>query len=427
MKLQRSLKSLERAKKVIPLASQTFSKCYTQLSVGAVPLFLDRGMGGHVWDIDDNEYIDQMMSLAPVVLGYQNPAVDEAVQKQLKKGSILSLPGIIEAEVAEKICALVPGAEIVRYGKNGSDVTAGAVRVARAYTGRDVVVCCGYHGWQDWYVGSTTRNKGVPEATRQLTKTFKYNDLGSLEKVFAENPNQVAAVIMEPIGVEFPRDNFLQAVKELTHKHGALLIFDEVVTGFRIALGGAQEYFNVVPDLSCFGKAIANGYPLAVLTGRREFMKECEEVFFSFTFGGELLSLAAAGATIEVLEKSNVIEHIATLGNQVQTAYNTIAAEYGLADRTKAVGYGSHHVLFFKNKQGEDDLAAKTVFQEEMAANGVLTICSNNICFAHTQADIDRMVAAYRRALERVKSGFEVNNMDSLIRGKKLEPVFRKP
>lgn len=427
MKLKKSLEFLQRAKSVIPLASQTFSKCHTQLSVGAVPLFLERGVGGHVWDIDGNEYIDQVMSLAPVVLGYQNTIVDEAVQRQIKKGTILSLPGTLEAEVAEKICAIIPNAEMVRYGKNGSDVTAGAVRVARAFTGRDMIACSGYHGWQDWCIGSTTRNKGVPESVRQLTKTFKYNDLESLARIFAEYPNRVAAVVMEPVGVEMPCDNFLQNVKELAHKHGALLIFDEVVTGFRIAFGGAQEYFNVIPDLSCFGKALANGYPLSALVGKREFMKECEEIFFSFTFGGELLSLAAANAVIEIMRKDDVIGYINNLGNEIQNAFNHIASEYGLGNRISAVGYGSHHALLFKDDNGEDDLAAKTVFQEEMVRNGVFTISSNNMCFAHTRADVDHIITAYRNALSKVKSGFEDSVMESLIQGKKLEPVFRKP
>lgn len=427
MSFQQSIEWLSRAKKVVPLASQTFSKCSTQLSVGAVPLFLDRAKGAHVWDIDGNEYIDQILSLAPIVLGYGYDEVDNAVREQMQKGTILSLPGKLETEVAEKICSLIPGAEMVRYGKNGSDVTAGAIRVARAYTGRDVVAVGGYHGWQDWYIGSTTRNKGVPKATQELTKTFTYNNIESLEKIFAEYPGQVAAVILEPIGVEFPKDNFLQKVKDLTHKNGAVLIFDEMVTGFRIALGGAQAYFGVTADLACFGKAVANGYPISILTGKRELMKECEEIFFSFTFGGELLSLAAALKTMTILERDRVNEKINVMGNKLQDGYNALCNELSLNSRTKALGYGSHHVITWKNEAGEDDLAAKTVFQEMMVAQGVLTICSNNTCFSHTENDIDRILAAYRVALSRVKEGIDSGNVESLIQGTKLQPVFRKP
>ncbi len=427
MQFQASNNFLKRAQNVIPLASQTFSKCYTQLSVGASPLFMDKGKGGHVWDIDGNEYIDQLMSLAPVNLGYQFDEVDKAVHQQMRKGTVLSLPGTLEVELAEKICDIVPCAEMVRYGKNGSDVTTAAIRVARASTGRDIVAVGGYHGWQDWYIGSTTRNKGVPQAVRDLTKTFTYNDIASLEAIFNEFPDQVAAVILEPIGVEFPKDDFLQKVRDLTHKYNAVLVFDEMITGFRLALGGAQEYFGVTPDLACFGKAIANGYPLSVLTGKKELMKECEEIFFSFTFGGELLSLAAALATITVLERENVTQYINKFGMELQNTYNDIAEKLDITEHTKAVGYGSHYVNIFTNDAGETDLAARTVFQEAMIEQGIFTVGSNNVCFSHTEADKQAILNAYTVSLERLKVGYQNGNMESLIQGTKVKPVFRKP
>lgn len=427
MKLDNSLAHLKRSLKTIPLAAQTFSKCHTQLSVGAVPLFLERAKNGHVWDIDGNEYVDQILSLAPIILGYQFEAVDDAVIAQLRKATTLSLPGILEAELAEKICDVVPSAEMVRYGKNGSDVTSGAVRAARAFTGRDLIACAGYHGWQDWYVGTTTRNKGVPKATQELTKTFSYNNIESLEKLFAEFPNKIAAVILEPIGVEFPKDNFLQKVKDITHKNGSVLIFDEMITGFRISLGGAQEYFKVTPDLTCFGKAIANGYPLAVVTGRADIMKEFENVFFSFTFGGELLSLAASLATLKVLESQPVIEYVNKIGLELQDYYNSSAVKHGLEKLTKAAGYGSHHVLSFVAPSGETDLVAKTVFQEVMAVNGVLTIGSNNTCYTHTADDVKKIKSAYDVAHATIAKGIAAGNLESLVRGTVLEPVFRKP
>lgn len=427
MNYSQSIAHLDRAKRVIPLASQTFSKCYTQLSIGGTPLFAQKGKGGHIWDIDGNEYVDTLMALAPVNLGYAYDEVDAAVVTQMKKGTMFSLPGKLEAELAEKICAIVPGAEMVRYGKNGSDVTAGAVRVARAYTGRDIVAVGGYHGWQDWYIGSTTRNKGVPASTRAMTKTFKYNDIESVKKIFADHPNQVAAVILEPIGVEFPKDNFLQELKDLTAQNGAVLIFDEMVTGFRLALGGAQEYFGVTADLVCFGKAIANGYPISVLTGKRELMKECEEIFFSFTFGGELLSLAAAMATIVVLEREKVPDRLRELGMRIQDGYNALAKEFGLDARVKAVGYGSHHVITFAVENGEADLAMRTVYEEAMAEHGVFSIGSHNTCFSHTNDDVEKILSAFSVALERIKTGLTEGNLDALIKGTKVEPVFRKP
>src|SRR3990172_7067191 len=237
-----SEKLLERALKTIPLGSQTFSKSKTQYPRGVSPYFITKGQGSHVWDVDGNEYIYFVNSLNAITLGYNDPDVAAAVRAQLEEGNIFSLPHPIEMKVAEKIVEMVPCAEMVRFGKNGSDATAGAIRIARAFTNRDHVAVCGYHGWQDWYIGTTARNRGVPQATRDLSHTWTYNDLNSIALLFQNYPDKVAAVILEPMNVAEPLPGFLESVKELTHKHGALLIFDETVTGFRYAIGGAQQH-----------------------------------------------------------------------------------------------------------------------------------------------------------------------------------------
>ena len=297
---EKSQAMLARAEKVIPLGSQTFSKSRTQYPYGVSPYFITRGQGSRVWDMDGNEYIDFVSSLASITLGYQDPDVTSAVRRQLdESGVIFSLPHPLETEVAELICEMVPCAERVRFGKNGSDATSGAIRVARAFTGRDRVAVCGYHGWQDWYIGSTARHRGVPQATRDLTHAFNYNDLESLNTQLKAHSGEFAAVIMEPMNVVEPHPGFLEGVKALAHKHGALLVFDETITGFRYANGGAQALFGVTPDLATFGKGLANGYPVSAVAGRADVMKQMEEIFFSFTFGGEALSLAAAKATLE--------------------------------------------------------------------------------------------------------------------------------
>ena len=288
---ERSQLFLARAEQVIPLGSQTFSKSRTQYPWGVSPYFVQRAQGTRVWDLDGNEYIDFVNSLASVTLGYQDEDVTRAVAEQLQhSGVIFSLPHPLECEVAELICEMVPCAEMVRFGKNGSDATAAAVRLMRAHTARDHVAVCGYHGWQDWYIGSTARNRGVPQATRELTHAFAYNDLGSLQALFERYPGQIAGIVMEPMGATEPQPGFLQAVKDLAHREGALLTFDETITGFRFANGGAQAWFGVTPDLASFGKGLANGYPVSAIAGRRDVMKLMEEVFFSFTFGGETLS-----------------------------------------------------------------------------------------------------------------------------------------
>src|SRR2546425_4893353 len=292
-RFEKSMAWLRRAEALIPGASQTFSKGPNQFVRGASPLFLERGEGARVWDVDGNEYLDFTMALCAVSLGYADPDVNAAVARQLERGVLFTLAHPLEAEVAEQLCRLIPCAEMVRFGKNGSDVTSGAVRLARAFTGRDVIAACGYHGWQDWYVGTTTRSLGVPKSVRALTRTFTYNRIETLEQLFDEHPGQVAAVIMEPVGIEAPRPQFLESVRELCTRHGTLLIFDEIVTGFRLAPGGAQEHFAVLPDLACFGKGMSNGFPLSALVGRRQIMALLEEVFFSFTAGGGAGALAA--------------------------------------------------------------------------------------------------------------------------------------
>jgi glutamate-1-semialdehyde 2,1-aminomutase/spore coat polysaccharide biosynthesis protein SpsF len=427
-KFEKSINWLKRTKRVIPAASQTFSKSYTQFSVGASPLFLTKGKGAYVWDVDGNKYLDYQMALCPVILGYDYPEVTKAVREQLKKGVSLSLPSPLETLLAEKICLIVPSAEMVRFAKNGSDATSGTIRVARAYTGREIIACCGYHGWQDWYIGTTTRNKGVPRSTKKLTKTFKYNDIRSLEKIFKTYPDKIAAVIMEPMGIEWPKNNFLEKVKNICYKNGALLIFDEIVTGFRLSLGGAQEYFRVIPDLSCFGKSVANGFPLSFVCGKKEIMKEFEEIFFSFTFGGELASIVAALATLKVLEKKPVIKYITEIGYQLQNAYNQLSQKIGLFQHTQAIGYGSRHVINFKNPStGEEDLLMKTVFQQELVKKGILFGGSNNLSFSHSAKDIEKTIKVYKEILRIIKTGLENNNLAKLVEGKKLEPVFRKP
>ncbi len=423
--LARSQEYLARARKVIPSCTQTFSKGPTQFVQGVAPLFLQRGRGSHVWDVDGNEYVDYVMALGPIVLGYDDPDVIAAVQRQLADGVTFSLAHPLEVEVAETLAKVVPCAEMVRFGKNGSDATSGAVRAARAYTGRDVVACCGYHGWQDWYIGTTTRRRGVPAAVCELTRTFTYDDVGSLERLFAEHPGRVAAVILEPVGVVEPTGDFLQRVAALTHANGAVLIFDEIVTGFRLALGGAQERFGVVPDLACFGKAMANGFPLSAVVGRREIMEVFDEIFYSFTFGGEALSLAAARATIAKLRERNVVEHLWRQGRALRDGYNALARELGLADRTQCIGFPPRTVLTFRDRAGADSLAMKSLFQQEMIKRGILTSGGFTLCYAHSDEDVRRTLAACRDALGILATALAGDRVEAMLEGPVVQPVFR--
>jgi len=417
---------LERALKTIPLGSQTFSKSKTAYPEGVSPHFIKRGDGSHVWDVDDNEYIDFVNGLASITLGYNDPDVTDAVKAQLEEGTIFSLPHEIEIKVAEKIIEMVPCAEMVRFGKNGSDATAGAVRLARANTKRDHVAVCGYHGWQDWYIGSTSRNLGVPSSVRDLTHSFAYNDLDSLDQLFKKYSDQVAAVIIEPMNSTEPNNGFLEGVKVLAQKNGAILIFDETVTGFRFANGGAQEYFGVIPDLAIFGKGMANGYPVSAVTGRAEVMKLMEEVFFSFTFGGETLSLAAALTTMTKLQQEPVVKTLWEQGRKVKKGVNTLIRKHNLGNVLSITGKDCWSFLIFKDTDVYSQWELKTLFLQEVFARGVLTLGTHNMSYAHSDEDITRLLNIYNEVFELLKEIIKKKNvMDKWLKTEPLVPLFK--
>ena len=425
-KLGKSNEYLRRAEKIIPCVTQTLSKGPTQYVQGIAPIYLERGKGCHVWDVDGNEYIDYIMALGPVILGYAYPRIDEAITEQLKKGVSFSLMHPLEVELAELLTEVIPCAEMVRFSKNGSDATTAAVRVSRAYTRREKIAQCGYHGWSDWSICTTTRNKGVPKQTKNLTLTFKYNQIETLEKIFAENKDEIAAVIMEPIGIEEPRNDFLKRVEKLTRENEALLVFDEVVTGFRMAVGGAQEYFGVTPDLACFGKAMANGMPLSALVGKKEVMKELEDVFFSLTFGGEALSLAASLETINEIREKNVIKHVWEQGNKLKNGYNKLAREFGISGYTKCVGCGPRTVIQFVDENGKESLEMKSLFQQEVIRRSILWIL-HLISYSHSDDDVEKTLEAYVDALTILKKAIDEGNIEKYLEGEKVQPVFREP
>lgn len=426
--VEKSLAHLERALKRVPGASQTFSKAPNQFVKGVSPLFLERGSGAHVWDLDGNEFIDHTMSLAPVALGYADPDVDAAVAAQLPRGTILTQPHPFEAEMAELLAETVPCAEMTRFAKNGSDATSAAVRIARYKTGRDVVAVGSYHGWHDWYIGSTTRDGGVPAAVKALTKTFAFNDIESLRKVFRESPGNVACVILEAVGAEAPKDQFLQKAQELCRKEGAVLVFDEIVTGFRMSLGGAQELYGVTPDLACLGKAMANGFPLAALCGKAELMRLYEDVFISGTFGGELLSLAAGLATVRKMRREPVIAHLWAQGRRLQDGFNVMAKELGIAERMSCVGLPPHTVIPFKDAEGEPWWELKSLFQQECVRRGVLFMATHNPCWALSHADVEATLRAYAAALRVCAEALaEKDGVARRLEGPSVEAIFRKP
>ena len=360
---------LERALKVIPNGTQTFSKSRTCYPAGVSPFYAEAAKGSFLWDADGNEFIDFTSALTAVLLGYSDPDVASAVSEYFLIGDpIYTLPYRLEIEVAEMLVDMVPCAEMVRFGKNGSDATTGAVRLARAHTGRDHVAMCGYHGWHDWSNGMSGRNLGVPQAVKDLTHVFEYNNIESLQRLFKDRPGQYACVIMEPMNSQWPQDDFLKEVKDLAHANGALFILDEVITGFRFAVGGAQQLFDVTPDLATFGKAIANGYPLSALVGREEIMQTLNNVHFSFTNAGECLSLAAAKATLTKIKEENVPAYLKKLGVSIPG--------------------GGHPAWRHLN------IFNKTLFMQEMHKRGILCLGTVNLNYSHTKEDVDKLIQA---------------------------------
>jgi glutamate-1-semialdehyde aminotransferase len=410
----------ERAQRVIPGGTQTLSKAPSQFVDGVSPKFLQRGQGCHVWDVDGNEYIDYPMALGPITLGYDHPAVSEAVVAQIRQGTTFTLMHPLEVELAELLVEMIPCAERVRFAKNGADATGGAVRAARALTGREHVIATGYHGYHDWYIASTELDAGVPAANRELIHTAPFNDVETLEAALSEH--EVAAVVME-IPAQEPREGYLQAAVELAHRNGALFILDEIVTGFRYALGGAQELYGLTPDLACLGKGMANGYPLAAVVGREEPMRAFEEIFFSMTYSGETVSLAAAVATLGVLRDEPVLDWIWARGRELRAGIERLAA--GVSFGVELIGNPARSAINFKNADGQPSMALRGLFLQESHKRGVLFGVPIFTTYSHSEDDIARTLEVVEAAFERMDEAHRAGEVEAHLEGHAPGAVFR--
>lgn len=420
--INNSLSLLKRSENLIPCNTQTLAKGPSQYVQGIAPIYLQSGKGCHVIDVDENEYIDYTMGVGPISLGYCYDKVDKAIQEQLKQGITFSLVNPLEVEVAELIREIVPNAESVRFSKSGNDVTSAAVRLARAYTGKNTVLCCGYHGWHDWYIAVTDKNAGIPEAVKDLTYTFNYNDI---ESVLSAIDSDTAAIILEPVVFEEPKNKFLHQLRELCTQKGIVLIFDEMWTGFRMSLGGAQEYFGIKADLATFSKALANGMPLSVITGKHDIMQLLEhDVFFFTTFGGETLSLAAAKATILELKDKHVNEYLNRQGKKLKDAFNAILDDLDI-DFVKIAGYNFRTILNF-NSNLENPLILKSYMQQELIKRGILWSGFHNMSFSHSDEDINYTIAAYKDILPQMQNIARSGKVSEALKGSPVGPVFRK-
>lgn len=416
---------LARSEKVIPGGAQTYSKSWRQHIRGVSPIFLERGAGARVWDVDGNEYVDLIQGLLPNILGYAHAEVNAAYYEQAQRGHSFSLAHPLEVELAERLTRLIPCAEMVRFGKNGSDATAGAVRVARAFTGRDRVAVCGYHGWQDWYIGSTSCSAGVPKAVSDLTHPFPYNDAPALDGLLSSFKDEFAAVIMEPFNFFWPADGYLAEVKAIAKRHGALLIFDEICTGFHLGLGGAQKLFGVTPDLATFGKAMGNGYPISCIVGRRDPMQAFDRAFVSFTFAGDVAAMAAASRVLDLLEEGSAYQRIAAAGRRLMDGARAMVKLAGLEGRVTFEGHAHWPLVKFTGENGGDDPVTKALWLQEMTRRGVLILTTHNICAALDESAIDVVLKAYASSLKTVRTALDAGRVRESLDGPMPTPAFR--
>lgn len=424
----------KKANALIPGGAHTYSKGDDQFPSNA-PKIIDRGLGCKLWDVDGNIFTDLAMSLGTVTLGHAYEPVLEAVRNEIARGVNFCRPSIIEGELAELIVDIIPSAEMVKFGKNGSDAVTAAVKLARAYTGKNYIARCeddAFNSIHDWFIGSTVITRGVPREVQNLTLKFKYNDIESCQKLFDQFPNEIACFILEPLSFIEPKDNFLEKLKDLCEKNNTLLIFDEVVSGFRFSLGGAQEVAGVTPHLSAFGKAMANGFSTSALVGQKEFMRlgginhEQERVFLlSTTHGGETHCLAAAIATINEIKKNNIINHFWMTGQSLIDGISASAKEIGAEKYINIFGYGVKPGFTFRDESGEISINARTLFLQETIARGLL-VPYVVPSFAHKKTDIKFAIECIRDALIVIKEAAEGPGIEAMLVGDAVKPVFRK-
>ena len=434
METKRNIELGKKARKLIPGGAHTYSKGDDQFPYNA-PRIIERGKGCYLWDVDGNRYTDFAMSLGSVILGHAYEPVLEAVRNEIKKGVNFCRPSIIEGELAEIVTEIIPSAEMVKFGKNGSDVTTAAIKLARAYTGREYIARCSadpFNSQHDWFIGSTVMTRGIPKCVQDLTKQFHYNDIQSCQKLFDEYPGKIAAFIFEPISMDEPKPNFLSELKQLCEKNGTVLIFDEVVSGFRFALGGVQEMVGVIPHLSCFGKSMANGFSVSALVGAKEIMKiggiehDSERVFLmSSTHGGETHSLAASIATIREIKKHDLIKYFWHTGGALQEGVKKVAKEIGAENYIKIVGYPCKPGFAFKDETGEISMVARTLFLQETIRKGLL-IPYVVPSFAHKDEHTNSAIDAFGHALSVMKQAAENGGMKNAVEGDIVKPVFRR-
>jgi len=422
-----------KAHRLIPGGAHTYAKGDDQFPESAPP-FMVRGKGCHAWDSDGNEFIEYGMGLRAITLGHAFEPVVQAATRQMHLGINFTRPATIEVEAAEKLLGLIGGAEMVKFAKNGSDVTTAAVKLARAYTNRDLIAICGdqpFFSTDDWFMGAGEMNSGIPKSISEMTLSFHYNDLGSLIELFDRHPGQIACVVMEAEAAVRPSAGYLQQVKNLCEQHGALLIFDEMITGFRWHLGGAQEFHGVVPHLSTFGKGLGNGFAISALAGKRDIMRlggldhEHPRVFLlSTTHGAETHALAAAIASMDTYVERGVIEVLWRQGELLQKQVDRSINEYRLNGYFEVLGRPCNLIYATRDPNREPSQAYRTLFMQEMIRRGVIGP-SFVVSYAHSDSDIQRTAEVVHEALAIYRKALD-EGVEKYLQGRPVKPVNRR-
>ncbi len=433
MQFKESLKLQQRFNELIPGGCHTYAKADDQFPE-FMPVYLEKGDGCHVWDVDGNKYIEYAMGLRSVSLGHNFKPIVDAAFKQIQNGTNLGRPTKIELECAEIFLGMFENAEMVKFGKNGSDATNGAVKIARAYTGREMVGICAEHPFfsvDDWFIVTTPMSSGIPGIMKELTTKFHYNDLESIEKMFAEYPGKIACIIMEPEKYDPPQDDFLNKAKEICHKNGSLFILDEMITGFRWHNGGAQKVYNVDPDLSTFGKAMGNGFSISALAGKSEFMKlgginhKKERVFLmSTTHGAESHALAAAIATMKFYQENDVIGFLNKQGRKLKDGVNKASRELGIEDKVSIIGPDCCSVYTTRDNDGNPSQPFRTLFIQEQLKRKIL-MPSSIVSFSHSDEVISTTIEKLHEAMVIYKKAID-EGINKYLEGRPISPVWRK-
>lgn len=418
MKFDKSFKLVEKARKIIPSQTQTFSRAASSFVEGSYPIYIKNAQGAYFTDVDNNQFLDYLLGLGPITLGYNYTEVNNAIKSQLSDGILFSLPHTIEIELSELLCNIIPNAEMVKLEKSGSNAVTGAVRAARAFTKRDKIAYCGSGGvWHDWQAIMVSRNQGIPQFNKDLIKIFDYNDSDGLEQIFEDNTDQIAAIVFEPTMYEKPETSFLKKIRKISDENNSLLILDEIVTGFRFDIQGGQTYFDLKGDLVCFGKGMGNGLPISAITGTEEFMQIFDKLWVSSTNNSEALSISGTIATINEMKSKNTINHCWKIGKHLFDGWNKIVSKNNLD--AKMIGYPIRMNLQCFNSNKELSISLKSLILQELVKKGIfISLGPTFISYSHSINDIEKTLSSLEDICVKINKNVKNENYAEMLEGK---------